>query len=189
MSVIRSRAATAFGAVASLLGALSTGPVRAENPEFHVKPPEVNVAGARPGEVRRTIQPFGAWTLVCDEDLKKRKRICNVSQQIVDASGAVVFSWSLAGTEDGAPVMIVRLAKTEGQLMPVRIAIGTASPAEVQLSSCNDAICLGFLPVTAALRRALGQGGSAQITATIAGRQTTLDAPLNDLMGAIKALK
>lgn len=180
----------ALGVIACLLLAVpSARQAFAANPEFHVKPPDVNTDGALPGDVRRTIQPFGTWTLICDENLRKRKRVCNVSQQILNASGAVVFSWSLAGTLDGKPVMIVRLAKAEADPTPVKIVFGSTKSAKVELSSCNEAICLGFLPVDASLRRALEQGGSAQITAVIGGRSTTLDAPLDHLVSAIKALK
>jgi invasion protein IalB len=44
------------------------------------------------GQYKRTIQPFENWTLICDENLKKKEKVCNLSQIISDASGNQVFA-------------------------------------------------------------------------------------------------
>lgn len=46
-------------------------------PSDVVLPPEVKL-----GDYQRTIRPFDNWTLICDENLKARKKVCNVSQII-----------------------------------------------------------------------------------------------------------
>ncbi len=134
----------AFPASAQLRGGLDTPSIgavpRAEAP-FHVRP--VEGAPAAPG-IRRLIQRFGDWTLICDEE--KRKRICNASQSIVGPDGDMAFSWSLAATRNGEPVFLIRAPVAEFPAHTVTFDFGEAERV-VRLASCDAHLCVGFLPV------------------------------------------
>lgn len=61
-------------------------------PSYSIKPSEVTVPpGAELGRYRRIIQPFENWNLICDENLKTMKKICNITQSIVDQNGQFAF--------------------------------------------------------------------------------------------------
>lgn len=64
----------------------------APRPSYSIKPSEVTVPpGAELGRYRRIIQPFENWNLICDENLKTMKKICNITQSIVDQNGQFAF--------------------------------------------------------------------------------------------------
>ena len=147
-----------LGSIA-MRGTVSTDdPPRAQfaAPAYRVHPPEgAPPPGDAPGDTRRMIQAFGGWTLICDENLRRRRRVCNASQSIVDGDGVFAFSWSLAATSAGAPVFVVRAPVGAWSAHTVGLAFGTAEETVIRLESCNASLCLGFLPVDEALRRAI----------------------------------
>lgn len=151
----------------AMRGAVSTDdPPRAQfaAPAYRVHPPEGSPPpGEAPGDTRRTIQAFGAWTLICDENLRRRRRVCNASQSIVDGDGAFAFSWSLAATSEGAPVFVVRAPVGAWSAHTVGLAFGTAEETVIRLESCNASLCLGFLPVSEAVRRAIAERAAVRI--------------------------
>lgn len=156
---------------------------------FRVKPNEMAPAGP-PGEVRRVVQPFGTWTLICDEDLKARRKVCNVSQVLVDGAGQPAFNWSLAATKGGAPVIILRAPSGGLAARHVTIAFRPGEPpAEYDLPACDAQTCLGFVTVSPALQKTLRQGGTAEISLMHEGRFHTLDAPMKDLATALAAVR
>lgn len=125
----------------------ATGAVAPLEPGYRIRP----VAGAPAGPgVRRVIEAFGGWTLICDEE--KRRRICNASQSIVTAAGGLAFSWSLAATKGGEPVFVLR-APVSG--FPARTVTLDVAGREtvIRLPDCDAALCVGFLPLDAALVR------------------------------------
>jgi hypothetical protein len=84
------------------------------------------------GKYRRIIQPFEDWTLVCDENLKAMRRVCNVTQSVVDQRGGLVFSWSLAATTQGVPIVIVRTPASVGKGTAVSLTpAGAKQPREM----------------------------------------------------------
>lgn len=169
---------------ATILAVLGSAAAPAAAAEIQVKASEVG-SGAAPGEVRRTIQPFGGWTLICDENTRRRDKVCNVSQVLVDAGGQQVFSWSLAATRGGAPVMILR---APSQL--VRLQLGAAGKMrDVPLTSCNDAICLGLLPVDREIADAIRRGAVAQVVLSRDGRFASFEASTVGLAAALKAVR
>lgn len=166
-----------------------TGAALAGDAGFRIKPNEMAPAGP-PGEVRRVVQPFGGWTLICDEDLRARRKVCNVSQVLVDGAGEPAFNWSLAATRGGAPVIIMRAPSGGLAARHVGIAFRPGeTPAEYDLPSCDTQTCLGFLSVSPALQKRLREGGMAQISLMHEGRLRTLDAPMKDLATALAAVK
>lgn len=156
---------------------------------FRVRPSEVG-AGEKPGEVRRIIQPFGEWTLVCDEDLRRRRKVCNVSQSFMDGAGETAFSWSLAATESGAPALILRMSREgrDARFATLRFT-GEPDPVEVTLATCAGEVCLGFLPVGPKLAARLRAGGRAAIEILHDGRFETIDAPLAGLATALSTVR
>ncbi|MGX7708096.1 invasion associated locus B family protein [Methylobacterium sp. Gmos1] len=154
-------------------------------PGYRIRP--AAGAPARPG-VRRVIETFGGWTLICDEE--KRRRICNASQSIVTATGGLAFSWSLAATQGGEPVFVLR-APVVG--FPSRTVTLDVAGREMvlRLPNCDAALCVGFLPLDAALVRQIKaragvtiryrvREGSAPVTIT-----TSLDG-LGSAIGSIR---
>lgn len=161
----------------------------AADPAFRVKPPEVG-AGLPPGQVRRSVQAFEGWTLICDEDLKKHERVCNVSQVLLDAAGQTAFSWSLAATRGGAPVMILRAPNGpgDGRAAQIRFA-GSETLTTVPLSRCDDAQCIGYLEIEPGFAGQIRKGVPAEITLTREGRQRSLMAPTTGLTAALASVR
>ncbi|MER8447762.1 invasion associated locus B family protein [Mesorhizobium sp. M1066] len=155
-------------------------------PSDVVVPPEVKL-----GDYQRTIRPFDNWTLICDENLKARKKVCNVSQIIEDASGKMAFSWSLAATQDGKPYMILRTApnaRSDG-LVSLKFD-GQKQPIDVHLNGCNEMVCVGMLPVGPVMRRQISQNATPAISySTVDGQTITVTATLKGLSEALSPLK
>lgn len=156
-------------------------------PSDVVLPPDVKL-----GMYQRTIRPFENWTLICDENLKARKKVCNVSQVIEDTSGKMAFSWSLAATQDGKPYMIVRTApnaRSDG-LVSLKFD-GRDQAIDVHLNGCNDVVCVGMLPVGPVMRQQIAQNATPAISyPTVDGQTITVTAAtLKGLTAALSPLK
>lgn len=140
---------------------------------FRIRPSDVAVPPAVPlGEYQRMIRPFENWILICDENLKARQRVCNVTQTIENQAGEIAFSWSLAATPEGKPYMILRTA-------PVARSDGSVSlkfkdrmePVEVRLDGCNAAVCVGMLPIGPIMREQISKDAAPTVSyATRDGR-------------------
>ncbi|TPN44063.1 MULTISPECIES: invasion associated locus B family protein [unclassified Mesorhizobium] len=162
-----------------------TSPYRIK-PSDVVLPPE-----AKLGEYQRTIRPFENWTLICDENLKARKKVCNVSQIIEDAAGKMAFSWSLAATQDGKPYMILRTApnaRSDG-LVSLKFD-GQPQPIDVHLNGCNEMVCVGMLPVGPVMRQQIARKATPAISyPTVDGQTITVTATLKGLTEALSPVK
>ena len=139
------------------------------------------------GERRRTVVPFGGWTLVCDHDVASAKRRCNLSPQLVDARGRPAFSWTLVGERNRDPVLLLRGAGDGPR--SVHIAIGRLASVSAALDICGPAACIGVLPVGHALATALTTDRRAEITAMTNGRLSTMVAPLAGIAEALASLR
>lgn len=116
-------------------GAPAVGQGATPEPRYWIKPSEVAIPPDVPiGMYRRLIRPFENWTLICDENLKSKQRICNVSQLVVDKAGNTVFSWSLAATAQGKPVMILRVPPPRREKVRSSVCL---SPTERSRSRCG----------------------------------------------------
>lgn len=146
-------------AQAQLRGSLAEEAPRAlfSEPGYRVKP--VEGAPAAVG-VRRVIERFSGWTLICDEE--KRRRVCNASQSIVDADGGLAFSWSLAATKGGEPVFLVRAPVTGFPARTVTLAFGPDETV-IRLDACDVRLCLGFLPLSPGLVKRIKERGAVGI--------------------------
>lgn len=173
-------------------GAPAAGQEGAPAAGYRIKPSDVVVPeGVPPGRYRRIITPFENWTLICDENLKTKKKVCNVSQIIENASGAMVFSWSLAATADGQPFMILRAAREAGANARISLAFpGRQRPVEVKVDGCNQSVCVGMVPVGPTLKEEIGKGAQPVISyGTTSGGTVSVTASLKGLATALSAIK
>ncbi|MER2535951.1 MAG: invasion associated locus B family protein [Rhizobiaceae bacterium] len=188
------RAAAAAAAILLGAGLSCAGGSRshaAEDSGFRVKPSDVVLpADAELGKYRRVIQPFENWTLICDEDLKKLRKVCNIQQDIMAANGAVVFSWSLAATTQGRPMMILRAPARVGEGRMVTLGFAGAKTFDVKMESCDAQVCTGTAPVGPQLRAHIGEGLTVTVTYRVVEFGTvSLDAPMKGLSAAIAAIQ
>lgn len=171
----------------------TVGSVEAQ-PEFFIKPSEVVVPEGVPvGQYRRMIEPHQNWTLICDENLKEKKRICNIAQQIADRSGAVVFSWSLAGTNDGKPIMILRAPASVGQGAAIRLKFsGKAKPIDAVTEACDERVCVSMMKVGPRMTKYIGAGSEVEVsfpaTGGASGDRVVIRTTLAGLSAALAAI-
>lgn len=115
--------------------------------------------------VRRVIERFADWTLICDA--AKGRHVCNATQSIAAADGRVAFSWSLAATRGGEPVFVVRAPVAAFPARTVTLEFGGAETA-MRLPSCDVRLCVGFLPVDPAILKQIRRRGRVGIRYRIA---------------------
>jgi len=160
-------------------------------PAYRIKPSEVAVpSDAKLGEYQRIIRPFENWTLICDENLGAREKVCNVTQIIEDQSGRMIFSWSLAATKDGKPYMIVRTAphaRSDG-LVSFKFE-GRRDPVNIHIDGCNEAVCIAMLPVGPIMREQISKNATPEISyETTSGNTVTVIATLKGVSSAVRAI-
>jgi invasion protein IalB len=171
---------------------LAAGPAAAQmTSPYRIKPSDVAVPPeVKLGQYQRTIRPFENWTLICDENLKARKKVCNVSQVIEDGAGKMAFSWSLAATQDGKPYMILRTAPNAKSDGLVSLKFDGRDPIDVHLNGCNEMVCVGMLPVGPVMRQQIVQKATPAISyPTVDGQTITVTATLKGLSEALAPIK
>ncbi|WP_457936127.1 invasion associated locus B family protein [Mesorhizobium sp. 10J20-29] len=156
---------------------------------YTVKAPEIAIpSGATLGHVRRVIQPFENWTLICDENIQAQTRVCNVTETLVDRDGFTIFSWTLAATEDGAPLFILRAPHTVGSAGLIKVQFPNVKEKAVSIRACDDKVCVGTLLLDSGMRRQIATGELVKISFE-AGQSIKLDAPLAGLTAAVEAIE
>lgn len=135
-------------------------------PGYSIKPSDLVLPDDVPaGKYRRVIVPYPNWTLICDENLKEQKRICNISQQIVDLAGNIAFSWSLAGTGDGKPVIILRTPASAGTGTAINLAFpDKRKPIRIATDACDMKVCVAMLAVGPRMRKYIGNGSDVEVS-------------------------
>ncbi|MGY4476360.1 invasion associated locus B family protein [Bradyrhizobium sp. USDA 3364] len=158
---------------------------------YAVKPSDVVVPeGETLGEFRRMIQPFKNWTLICDESLKSKRRVCNVTQSIVNAQGAVVFNWSLIATADGKPLMAMRIPAAAGVGAQIELAMGDSPDRIVaQTDRCDANFCFATIAIGNVLRRHIRAATPCRVSYQLPQGPVVLEAPLDGLSGVLAKLK
>ncbi|MGO4566492.1 invasion associated locus B family protein [Rhizobium sp. 2YAF20] len=182
----------AFIACLLLSGPHAAAQEQASSSDYRIKPSEVVVPpDLKLGDYQRTIRPFENWTLICDENLKVRQRVCNVTQIIENQAGQVAFSWSLAATKAGNPYMILRTAPVARSDSPISLTFeGRKEPLQIQLDGCSNAVCIGMLPVGAIMREQISKNATPTISyPTTDGKTVSVTATLKGLSTAVKAIK
>lgn len=190
--MIRHAASSLVLACLCLSGSCAGAAGQETEQNYFIRPSEVAVPeGLKWGEYRRTIQPFENWTLICDENLKKMKKICNISQSIIDRNNVQIFSWSLAATEAGEPLMIVRVPTSVDRKSAVSVAFpGRSKPVSVKLDGCDDKVCIGMLPVGPITREHIAKASEVTFTyATDQGGKVRVAAPLKGISQALAAIR
>lgn len=159
---------------------------------YRIKPSDVAVpSDVKLGQYQRTTRPFENWTLICDENLQARKKVCNISQSFIDQSQSLVFSWSLAADEKGKPFMILRTpsAAGAGSKLSLKFA-GRKEAVDVPLQGCDASVCVAYVPVGPALREQIGKETTVEVSYSMpSGATVSLDAPFKGLKTALSAIK
>ena len=161
-------------------------------PKYFIKSSEVELPdGVGWGQYKRTIQPFENWTLICDENLKKKEKVCNLSQIISDASGNQVFSWSLAATANGDPFMILRVPANTDQKIPLKVKFsGRDTAIDVAYKGCNETVCIAMMPVGPITREHINKGNDVTFAFTeVSGQSFEIVAPLKGLKSGLAGIK
>lgn len=159
---------------------------------YFLKPSEVEVPkGTEWGQIKRTIQPFENWTLICDENLKLKEKTCNVSQIVLDRSGSQIFSWSLAATKSGEPFMLLRVPSTVDQKAPIAVSFpGRSKPVMLSYKGCDNNVCLAMLPVGPITREHIDRDSNVTIAfSSVEKGLTEIIVPLKGLKIALNAIK
>ncbi|WP_112814867.1 invasion associated locus B family protein [Brucella pseudogrignonensis] len=159
---------------------------------FKVKPSIVALpAGAEPGSYRRVIRPFENWDLICDEDLKAMNKICNVTQTIEDDKGSFVFSWSLAATEAGKPMLILRVPADV--IVEDRITLrfdGQKQTLSIKVGACDVLACTAFVSLVPIIRTQIENNAPVSVSYRSSHRgSVVLDAPTRGLSAAVAAIE
>lgn len=159
---------------------------------YTVKPSEVAIPdGEELGQYRRVVQPFRNWTLICDESLKSKRRVCNLTQSIVDQRGAAIFNWSFVATENGEPLVVMRVPAGVGVGQPIGLSLGD-KPDQIiaQTDRCDGAFCTATIAIGRMLRRHIQAGTDCTVTYTVPDRgEISFQAPLEGLFAALSAMK
>ncbi len=161
-----------------------------QNHRYFLKPSDVALPkGAQWGEIRRTIQPFEDWTLICDENLKRKQKTCNVSQIITDQAGVAIFSWSLAATRNGEPFLLLRVPPAVEKREALKISFpGRPKPVVLDYKGCDDSICLAMLPVGPITREHIDKESVVTIGFSQNRQPIEIIVPLKGLKAALNAI-
>ncbi|MET3909177.1 invasion protein IalB [Bradyrhizobium sp. S3.3.6] len=192
MTLTSTRRLACLALVIWLQAAVSASAQPAPPSAYAVKPSDVVVPeGETLGEFRRMIQPFRNWTLICDESLKSRRRVCNVTQSIVNAQGTVAFNWSLIATADGKPLMTMRIPAAAGVGTHVELAMGDSPDRIVaQTDHCDANFCFATVAIGDVLRRHIRAATLCRVSFQLPqGGPIVLEAPLDGLSGVLAKLK
>lgn len=174
-----------------LLGGSPAAGQELSTPIYRIKTSEVVVPPDIPmGQYQRIIRPFENWTLICDENLKERKKVCNITQVIEDQAGNSVFSWSLAATEAGKPYFLLRAPPNMPSDGKVSLYFdGRQNPVDVSLQGCNETVCIAMVPVGPILRGQIAKAANPKISfPTVSGETTTVTTSLAGLDKALAAI-
>lgn len=161
-------------------------------PMYWLKRSDVVVPQGTPmGQYSRTIRPFPNWTLICDEDMSKHHKVCNITQNIVNKEGDTVFSWSVAGSEAGWPFFLLRLmspSRVEATILLDPLDGGM--PIVAAVSDCSDKLCLAFVSINKRLRQRIEDGGDIKLTyyGKNGEKPQTLILPLKGIRMALKGI-
>jgi invasion protein IalB len=181
--------------LALLIGFLSASGVafgQSLTPQYFLKPPDMQLPqGVAWGEFRRTIQPFENWTVICDENLKAKQRVCNISQIVLDRTGGQIFSWSLAATRTGDPFFLLRVPATINRSKGMKVTFASRSnPVLLQYEGCDASVCMAMMPAGPVTRENIDKGSDVTVSFTMSDDTVTdIVVPLQGLKPALSVLK
>jgi invasion protein IalB len=197
-----------FGALAAAIALTALGMIAVSRP--------VQASGVKPlkiasltddgeeieaGDILRTTRMFPNWNLNCEVLLSQGKHLCAVELRSVDAKGRQIFSWSIALSADGEPIMILKVPSDIDRSYGLRMSIGAFTtllapqPGDCSASECRmvapfetplRTLMVSQAKVTFALTR---EGQTLKIEAPLAGMAEALDAARKDPIGLIATQK
>lgn len=147
----------------------SPAPIDQSAPQYRIKPAEISLPNtATLGQYQRIIRPFLNWTLVCDEDLTNKRKLCNISQKIVKADDQLVFSWSLATAENGNPLFILRIPQNAvpAQFIELNL-LDDSKPIHTPIKGCNSTVCVAYVTVDKKLRAKISEKAIVEISFSV----------------------
>lgn len=143
------------------------------------------------GQYRRITQPFPNWTLICDENLAKKQKVCNISQTIIDGNGNPTFSWSLAAADDGRPFFILRVPAAVGATGVVGMQLSDkGADVSISVAGCDSKVCIAYQQVGPRLRAAVNKGDPVKISfgSGDGAQKVSFSVPLQGLSDALAAI-
>ncbi len=178
------------GVVLLILCGVIPAAAQDQGQRYVLKPSEVALPkGAQWGEIRRSIQPFENWTLICDENLKRKEKTCNVSQIVTDQAGAAVFSWSLAATRTGEPFLLLRVPSEADRPAGLKVSFpDRPKPVVLDYKGCDERICLAMLPVGPITRAHIDKQSMVTIGFSHNHHPVEIVVPLKGLKAALNAI-
>jgi invasion protein IalB len=122
---------------------LLASPARAAEAAPLLASAPVDATVFRDGEVRRTAEPFGRWTLVCDGIPRLGHKFCSLRSDTVELGGAPV-SLLVSTGDDGRPAALLRLPF--GLSLPYGLQVtplgpSRAIPRRVPVAVCSAGGC------------------------------------------------
>lgn len=158
-------------------------------PEFRVRPSSVTVPVGIPiGHYKRIIHPFENWTLVCDDNLSSKIRLCDIRQEIEIVGAGVIFSWALTATENGPPMMKLLGPAGIGVNGGIVLTFSDGTTHRVKMLSCNKSICIGYSPAGPKTQHHINEGLPINISFDVDRLgEISFTAPMVGLKEALKA--
>ncbi|MDR6290355.1 invasion protein IalB [Inquilinus ginsengisoli] len=158
---------------------------------YAVKPSDVAIPdGEELGKYRRVVQPFKNWILICDESLTSKRRVCNLTQSIVNQDGSAVFNWSFVATADGQPLVVMRVPAAVGVGQQIGLALGDKPDRIVaQTDRCDGTFCTATIAIGRMLRRHIQAGTDCTVSYQLPEGEVSFEAPLDGLFLALSAMK
>lgn len=157
---------------------------------YTLHPPALSVPDGPPGEIKRSIMQFEAWTLICDENRTAKQVVCNITQAVEDANRNVVFSWSLAASRDGKPFMLLRALPEADKALPIEVKFDESEQViKISYIGCDENVCLAQTPVGPILSKHIGDGSITHISYRLKdGKTIAFDATLKGLRAAVSSI-
>ena len=173
-------AAALFCVLQGLLG-LTSGPASAQATP-HPANSGVPLASAaidhtlyREGEVRRLTGTFAAWTLVCDEVTRLKRRFCSLRTLVRDAAGATVAALTISTGDDGRPAALMRIPAGSVSNTIVEIVVTPKPAGPVDAKASKAAAASNPTPTTSPLSAAPPPSPPAKAAVGIKLRPATCD--------------
>jgi invasion protein IalB len=134
----------------------------------------IDVSIFRDGEIKRSVEDYGGWTLSCDEVVRLRHRYCSLSAPLRVLGGAPVGTVVVSTGDDGRPAALLRLPNGLALASGVVVTFvspdggaGRHNPVNGPLThafvSCDAAGCSVLWTLAAREVVALNQGAALQI--------------------------
>lgn len=118
---------------------------------------------ALPGGASSVQETYGSWTINCRQ--QPAGRVCSMSQQQSDPQSgqrqlAIEFSTVAGDRANGVLLLPFGLALADG----VQLAVGSANPVRLPISTCLPVGCIARLSLEQASVQALRQASEARVT-------------------------